>query len=223
MIQLPALHGLLFDAGDVLYYRPRRGQAVQAFLTSMGLKLIGKTDELTAMQRKSYTGECTQRDFYRRRLELSGLRDPVALEQAVDIMVQAQGDIELHEGVAPTLLELRQRGFKLGIVTNTNDSTQSKIQWFSRFGIEGVWSSFATSCELRCAKPDPAIYQAALEPFQVKPDEVAFVAHAAVELAGAKALGMHTISFNPDAPFVRGDAHAERFNQLLQISLKASC
>jgi HAD superfamily hydrolase (TIGR01509 family) len=221
-MHLPPLIGLLFDAGDVLYHRPRRGQAIQEFLTPRGLKLIGKNDGLIAMQRKSYTGECTQREFFRSRLEQSGLHEPSALDRAVEIMVQAQGDIELHDGVAPTLLELNRRGFKLGIVTNTNDSTESKIQWFSRFGIEGLWTSFATSFELGCAKPDPAIYQAALKPFNAKPDEVAFVGHAAMELAGAKALGVHTISFNPDAPFVRGDAHADRFSQLLQLAMKVS-
>jgi putative hydrolase of the HAD superfamily len=209
------LHALLFDAGDVLYYRPRRGQAIGAFLAARGCALAPQNPELRIA---AYRGTLSQADFFRERLRRSGLADDAALDEGVAVMVQAQADIELFDGVPETLHALKHAGLKLGIVTNTNDATARKLRWFARWGIEGVWDSFATSCELRVVKPEPAIYRHALEPLGLPPERVGFVGHSARELEGARALGMAAISFNPDTPDVASDAHAARFADLLSLA-----
>jgi putative hydrolase of the HAD superfamily len=222
MRAIPPLVGILFDAGDVIYHRPRRGHAISQYLAEHGLALAKKDDATRAQQRRSYLGEITQREFFQHRLMLAGLTEHTALERGIDIMVEAQSDIELHQGVRETLLALHETGFKLGIVTNTNDPTQRKLNWFRPFGIDQMWSAFATSCELRLAKPDAAIYRAALTQMGADAGDVAFVGHSGSELAGATATGLSTITFNPDSPAVVGDAHAERFEQLCRLTLKAA-
>jgi len=112
---------------------------------------------------------------------------------------------------------LKQNGFFLGIVTNTFNRTTEKLEWFKRIGIDQVWDSFATSCELGVIKPDPQIYLAALDPLGVPPEKTAFVGHAQRELDGAKALGMKTIAFNRDDPSVTADVISDQFSGLLPL------
>lgn len=132
-------------------------------------------------------------------------------------MDEDQRDIVFFEGVAETLHRLKALGLRLGVVTNTFDATNDKLGWFRHVGIDSVWDSFATSCELKVCKPDPRIYLAALNPLDLCPEEAAFVGHAAVELEGAKALGMTTIAFNRDDETVTADHIIIRFPELLDL------
>jgi HAD superfamily hydrolase (TIGR01509 family) len=213
------LKALLFDAGDVIYRRPRRGQALHALLAAHGLASLPSSDEgVKALRKQSHLGTLARDDYFRRRLVLCGVRDDALLAEGVRTMADAQSDIELFDGVAPTLQALKAAGVKLAVVTNTHDPEVEKRRWFTRFGIDGLWDAWASSCELHLAKPEPAIYRWALDALQVAPADAAFVGHTAKELGGARAVGLRTISFNPDTPEVRGQAHAERFADLLDLA-----
>ena len=58
---------------------------------------------------------------------------------------------------------------------------------------------------------------AALTPLSLRPEEAAFVGHAAVELKGAKDLGMTTIAFNRDNETVTADHVISEFSELLNL------
>ncbi len=180
------LKAILFDAGDILYHRPRRDKALAAFLNQRGLVPLPP-------------GQPERAELKRRALD------------------EDQRDVEFFDGVPETLHRLKAAGLRLGVVTNTFDSTATKHGWFARVGIEKVWDSFATSCELKVNKPDARIYLAALEPLDLSPGEAAFVGHAAVELEGAKALGMTTIAFNRDDETVEADHVISRFSELAEV------
>jgi FMN phosphatase YigB (HAD superfamily) len=213
-----ALAGLLFDAGDVIYHRPRRGVAIAALLAPHGLTLIPRKDpQVIALHRASHRGLIAREEYFKQRLQLSGVRDASVIAEGARIMAGVQGDIELFDGVVDTLHTLKNRGLKLGIVTNTHDTEAEKRVWFTRFGIANLWDSWASSCELGALKPEAAIYHAALTPLGVAANRVAFVAHAAKELEGAAAIGLRTISFNRDDDTVCADAHAEKFADLLNL------
>lgn len=212
------VRAVLFDAGDVIYFRPRRGQAIKRFLAQRGLQLHPR---IVDALKQSYRGQVSQVDYFRHRLQASGLSDEPSLQEGIAVMVQAQSDIELFNGVPTTLHALKKMGMKLGIVTNTNDPTSRKLAWFAPHGIDQLWDGFATSCALNAIKPEPAIYLAALAPMGLQPHDAVFVGHSASELAGAKALGIRTISFNPDSEDVRGDQHAAQFSDLLDLVRKA--
>lgn len=208
---------VLFDAGNVLYHRPRRGARLAAFLATQGLPPPSNHLEAGELKRQAHAGEISKEDYYDAVLELFGVLNPTIRLKGRSVLDAEQRDIEFFEGVSETLRRLKAAGVRLGVVTNTFDSTKDKLGWFRKVGIDTVWDSFATSFELKVCKPDARIYLAALGPIEVPPQEAAFVGHAAVELEGAKALGMTTIAFNRDDETVTADHVISKFPELLEV------
>lgn len=210
---------MLFDAGDVLYYRPRRGTGLTAFLAEQGLSpATPDRQRLAELKRQAHAGQIAKETYQDAVLVLYGVRNPASRLQGRRIMDEEQRDVVFFEGVPETLHRLKAAGLRLGVVTNTFDATSDKLEWFRQVGIDSVWDSFATSCELKVCKPDPRIYLAALNPLSLRPEEAAFVGHAAAELKGAKALGMTTIAFNRDNDTVTADYVIAKFPELLQLA-----
>jgi len=73
-----------------------------------------------------------------------------------------------------------------------------------------------SSREIGYEKPDPRIYHAALKQLGLRPDEAFFVGHSPEELTGADAVGVHTITFNPDDGAV-AEHLADTFSEILKI------
>ena len=212
------LKAILFDAGDIIYHRDRETDPLATYLARHGLPPYKRVPETADLRRRAYAGEVTKEDHHRGLLQHYGITDPQDVAEGIEAINQGQAAVIFFDGVAETLHRLKAAGFSLAIVTNTFDSTEDKLGWFSRIGIEGVWDGIANSCELKISKPDPRIYLAALEPTGVPPGEAAFVGHAAYELEAAKALGMTTIAFNRDSPDVSADHVADHFADLVGIA-----
>jgi HAD superfamily hydrolase (TIGR01509 family) len=182
------------------------------------LKLLPADDpEALVLKRQAHAGQITRDEYFDRLLSLHGLRDPSGDTEGRRVLDAAQIEVEFFDGVPETLHRLKEAGIRLGVVTNTHDSTQSKRQWFSKVGIDTLWDSFATSCELHLCKPQPGIYLAALSPLDLYPEDVAFVGHAEAELAGAKSLRMTTIAFNGDNETMTADHVISKFEELLDV------
>uniref|UniRef100_UPI003D09ABCB HAD family hydrolase n=1 Tax=Roseibium sp. TaxID=1936156 RepID=UPI003D09ABCB len=212
------IDAILFDAGDVLYSKPRRQAEVTRFLTDQGLPAPAPKDPIEQRMRlAAHAGEIGVPEFFGWLLSRYGVTDPDQLTRGLQLLRRQQGDVQFFDGVADTLHELKRRGFRLGIVTNTFNSREEKSVWFRTVGIHDIWDSYADSSELRVVKPAPEIYLAALAPLGVAPGNAAFVGHAQNELDGAKALGMTTILFNPDADAHKADHRATVFQDLLDL------
>lgn len=210
---------VLFDAGQVIYDRPRRGPRLHDFFTGLGLPSTLEPPQASyasELKDASWLGTITPRDYHEGMLRLHGVTRPADLTAGIELWEAIWPDVDLFPAVPETLHLLRSQGLKLGIVTNTLNSTAEKLGWFQRRGMPAdLWSAFATSCELGLVKPDAAIYQHALRGLGTSPRETVFVGHAQVELDGAKAVGMSTIAFNRDDETVTADLVIDRFSDLL--------
>ncbi|MCH4886222.1 HAD-IIIA family hydrolase [Acidaminobacter sp. JC074] len=129
--------------------------------------------------------------------ELVGLTSVKASESMirdlVDIRIKrfkrAVEDVEPE--VIETLEVLKNRGYKLAIVSNA-DSID--VMHWQTSPLAGLFDETIFSYEVGCLKPDPMIYQTALERLGCKPDECIFIGDGGSdELRGAKTLGMTTL------------------------------
>jgi putative hydrolase of the HAD superfamily len=98
------------------------------------------------------------------------------------------GAVTLYPETIPTLKSLRERGLKLGLMSNCSAQAGDVL---SRIGLASSFDALSLSCEVRAMKPDPAIYYHAALALGVPLTESMFVADGAfTELDAAKALGM---------------------------------
>jgi len=123
--------------------------------------------------------------------------------------------VEFFAGVRETLHELHARGFLLGVITDTATPEKIKMQRFARGGFGDVWSVYVSSCAVGVRKPDPRMYNTALDALTFTPMNPCSFDTSRVNWL-ARAVGMKTAAFNYDAN-APADIYLEHFSALLTI------
>jgi putative hydrolase of the HAD superfamily len=213
------LHALLFDAGDILYFRPERGRKFQVFLKEAGLSEKKISDAtVKTFRQQAFHGSITQDEFRESILHLYGIDDPQLMARGKNAMDEDDNNIRFFQGVRETLIALKKSGYMLGIITDTANPLHVKLKWFENGGFVHVWDSIISSQDLGIQKPAPGIYVAALQQLGLSACQAAFIGHDVDELAGARTIGMKTIAFNYDKK-ARADFYIDQFSDLLKIPI----
>lgn len=119
----------------------------------------------------------------------------------------AENGVHLWEDSIPTLRELRARGLRTAIVSNCDHSTRPIVD---ELGLEREADAVVLSFEVGVAKPDPGIYQAALDALAARPEEAVFVDDQAAYCEGAEAIGIRSfLILRDDADPPEGTSAAE--------------
>ena len=126
--------------------------------------------------------------------------------------------VQAIPGGREALAGLQQRGFVLGIVTDTIYPIGRKMRWLNQVGVAEFIDVVACSTVVGAHKPDPAIYLNALQQAHLRPDESAFVGHAADELEGARRAGLATVAVLYE-PGSKADYYAESLIDLLNVPI----
>jgi len=211
------IQALIFDAGDILYFRPQRGSEFTTFLTGLGLEINpNHRQQKKEIEYQAYRGQITHDEYREAIVRMYGITEPELVARGKQALIDDDANVQFFEGVADTLWALKKQGFLLAIVTDTANSISTKLKWFDRGGFGHVWDSIISSMDIGTRKPDPMIYLAALQQLGLTHEQAVFVGHRASELAGAKAIGMQTIAFNYDKD-ASADIYIEKFSDLLKL------
>ena len=211
------IKAVLFDAGDILYFRPDKFCKLYNFLGEFGIdKEIVNCKEGKDLKRKAFHGELDRGQYQEALLNLYGIKDPDVISRGKLVLEYEDNNIAFFEGVSETLLQLKSQGLYLGIITDTAASTHMKMQWFEKGGFGHVWDTFISSKEIGVQKPHPKIYLAALNQLGINADQAVFVGHDVNEINGAKAVGMTTVAFNYTDDVI-ADHYVISFSDLLKI------
>lgn len=104
---------------------------------------------------------------------------------------------ESIEEMVTLLPHLEQAGYRLHGLTNWSAETfpiaRARFPWLARF------DHITVSGEIGVGKPDPAIFQLALSRAGATPDRTVFIDDSPVNVAAARALGIHGITFTSPA------------------------
>lgn len=213
------IRALLFDAGDLLYFRGERGRFFIEFLRGIGQNPeIDHEAERFILRQQAYRGEIDQVEYQEAILKIYGITQPEQMTRGLEALKKDENNVQFFKGVAETLIALKNQGYLLGIVTDTANPLHAKLSWFERGGFGHVWDTITSSLDVGVRKPDPKIYCAALEQLGVPVEQTIFLGHKTSELEGAKALGMKTIAFNYDED-ARADYYVEKFADILKVPL----
>ncbi len=95
---------------------------------------------------------------------------------------------------AEALRALEERGLRVGVVSNTYQSSRSLAKSLRRFGLLRNIDALVVSSEVGWGKPHPAIFEEALRRLNVRPEEAVFVGDTVLaDIRGAQALGMKAV------------------------------
>ncbi len=96
-----------------------------------------------------------------------------------------------YPDVVSILTELKQRGYKLGVIANQNYGTEQRLK---NWNLHQFFEMIAASAELGMAKPDPAIFEWALKQADCSPQNAVMVGDRMDnDMAPANRLGIHTV------------------------------
>jgi len=207
--QLSNLKAVIFDYGDVLCLPPKpediEGSA----------QILGTSSDLFwalwHRHRDPYDrGDLSPEAYWRRVAEDAG--------RSIDtgqVRELADRDLAMWSRLNPAMLgwreELSATGMKTAVLSNMNTEmvqyARRNFPWLNQVN----WATF--SAEVKLIKPDPAIYEHCLRGLGVAPSESLFIDDREVNLAAARAMGIHGIQYKSIAQ-LRNDLDAAGFPTL---------
>ena len=128
----------------------------------------------------------------------------------------------LKPGVAETLTELRQRGYRCVVATATDRALVRAA--FERTGIVEHFEQCFTCTELNLSKKDPKFFRTILRTLQAAPEECAVIEDALHAIRTAVAVGLDTYALYDESnhdhwPQIQSTATRafQHFDQLLEV------
>ncbi len=203
---------VLFDLGSTLLYSKdpwppifkKADRALAAALQQAGIPLDGEAfytefgGFLDAYYAERGDGSVEKTTAVSLREFLSGKEfqsiPEATIRAALDAMYAVtQQNWYLEEDALPTLATLRQRGYRLGMISNTSDDKNVQ-QLIDRHGLRPYFECIVTSAGCGIRKPDGRIFQMALDHFRVRPEAAAMVGDTLeADILGANRMGIYSI------------------------------
>jgi HAD superfamily hydrolase (TIGR01509 family) len=216
------IKGIFFDAAGVLYHRQEHtANFAVKLLQEMGYTRevsAGDIERLDALRLQASQGMVDHDAYWDLFLSLRGVTDAPLRRQYISRIVDFSNDVQPVPGGREALAGLKQRGYALGVVTDTMYPLAWKMRRLEKVGVAEFIDVIACSTDLGVHKPDPAMYLNAIRQLKLLPPESAFVGHLAVELEGARRAGMTTVAVNYD-PDAQADYFCDSLLDLLTLSI----
>jgi 2-haloalkanoic acid dehalogenase type II len=147
-----------------------------------------------------------RREVFRRAIAAAGYSDAEAARLATtafELFLAERHRVQLYDDTLTVLDELT-RSYRLGALTNGNAD-------IGRLGLDRFFDFAFSAAAVGASKPHPAMFEAALNRTGVAPDAMVHVGdHPVDDIAGAAALGIHTIWVNRRGVDYPADAPATR-------------
>jgi FMN phosphatase YigB (HAD superfamily) len=216
------IRGIFFDAADVFYERQESATDVATRL----VKQLGYSEQISerdlARQKELHVqateGRISHETYWDEFLRMRGVPDPALRKNMREQITAQSNNVVAIPGGRAAVSGLKQRGFVLGIVTDTIYPLAWKMNWLAAVGVAEFIDLVACSTVLGAHKPNPEIYLGALRQANLPAREAAFVGHDARELEGARRVGLKTVAVNYD-PGAAADFYARSLEDLLNVPI----
>jgi HAD superfamily hydrolase (TIGR01509 family) len=187
------LDGVLVDSVDVWY------RSMNETLRKFGKGRVGKGEYL-----KRYWGFSLPRNFERLGLGRE------AVEYCLSRYEHHLGEIRTFPETGEVLRELRRRGFKLALVTNTPSRLVHRL--LSGLGLEEFFETVLTGDDVRRAKPHPEAVRKACRRLGVHPSQAALVGDTGSDVLAGRGAGVRVVGKG-----VEGDLRIENLRELFSL------
>jgi len=125
------------------------------------------------------------------------LGDTLVVEESVGRKHLWEVTLQKLPHLDEVLMELKSRGYKLGLITNTVVSREEHVRMaLRRIDIEKYFDVVVTSVDVGFNKPDEKIFFTALKAVNIKPKEAVMVGNRiSADILGGNRIGMKTILY----------------------------
>lgn len=196
------IKAIFFDAAGILYTRagPTEEFAIK-LLQKMGFSPEISTElfekQLT-LRSHANEGSISHEVYWDQYLSMRNVTDPDQRKDFSTQIINYSNDIQPMPGAREALTSLKEKGYLMGIITDTMYPVEWKMRRLARAGVEEFIDIVSCSTSLGAHKPDPAVYRYAIEQAKLSSAETVFVGHLGIELEGAQKAGMTTVAINYD-------------------------
>jgi putative hydrolase of the HAD superfamily len=196
------IDAVLLDAGGVLLdldYRYLRRLIAPHHRAPIDETDLSRAEALARMEidrsvREGGSVSGAWRDYFHAILGRVGV-NPDAHDGIIDALWEANERVGLWTVATPhgpaTVAELKRRGFRVGVVSNAEGQVARDLD---NAGYRGLFETVVDSHLVGVEKPDPAIFEIALERMALRPETAVFLGDVpSVDIVGARAAGLAPI------------------------------
>jgi epoxide hydrolase-like predicted phosphatase len=191
-----SIRAVFFDLGGVIVrteFQAPRQRLAERF--GMDYEDIDKIVFGSPTAARASVGEITEEEHWLQVMKI--LKLPAAEARSVQKEFFA-GDV-IDRGLLEYLRSLKP-GYKVGAISNAWSGLR---QYMEREKFADVFDAIVISAEVGAAKPEPKIYQYALDQLGVRPDEAVFVDDVIENVEASEKLGMQGIHFRDPESVIR--------------------
>ena len=220
------IHAVVFDLFETLVTEldiPVRRAGSLA--SELGVDATAYKREWRSRRPEIVLGHCTFQDVLTQICsKLGGVIDDTIVNRlgAERISQKAAVLSRVEPEILRALSELRRRGLKLGLITN---SFPEDVQGWEQSPLRSFFDAAVFSCSAGLVKPNPAIYFAVCKELAVLPQDALFLGDGGDdELAGARSAGLATAralwfaSRWPNTTIRPGEPGIWRIGQILDVA-----
>jgi len=208
----PWPRAVLFDAGFTLTFHD--GARIAAYAEKAGIAADARALEAAERELRAWLRESpgvvmkTHHDggfswherMYRRLLDLAGTQGPPASLDAAAATILREHRLSnawrrIGTGVRESLDRLRDAGLKLAVVSNSEGTLEKMLE---EIDLRSPFEAVLDSSVVGVTKPDPRMFQLALERLNVSPAEALMVGDSpSADVDGAHAAGIRAALIDP--------------------------
>jgi 2-haloalkanoic acid dehalogenase type II len=187
MVEIKAV---VFDFWDTLCPATIDFVHFKSLIKEQGIKMedfIARYEK--AVQTKNYDSfDKLRDDFFK---EFSSLDQETLDKELYELYHNRFDKIYFFKNTKETLSKLREQGYKLGLMTNTESLHAKKIE--EQLNLKKYFDFLGYSFEMNSIKPNPKVFEKVLLELKVKPNEALMVGDSLrSDIAGAKSVGMYS-------------------------------
>lgn len=208
------LKAIFFDVGNTLFfynYDFLRGMLEERFSVDVTSEELEATHQIIRRSMgplldQGLSHELIVEEAYRRWFRSIGIED-----EKISLIIEAIKNhpfrhlfwARIDEGTKEILTWFRDRGYRLGIISNAEGQIRRLIE---HAGIESSFETILDSKEVGFQKPDGRIFKKALEDLNVEPSEAVHVGDIfEADVVGARAAGITPILIDPEGRYPKAN------------------
>ena len=183
------IKNVVFDIGNVLVEFGWKTFFLKFGITDEELDRIAKATVYAPIWNEIDRGVMSEEEILDKFIE----NDPGMEDKMREIYADFNGLLKIFEYTRGWIIDLKRRGYKVYCLSNMSHKAVREC-WDALSFIEET-DGYILSCDVKLTKPEPEIYEALFNKYNLKPEECVFFDDVQKNIDGAVKAGMHAFLF----------------------------